>query len=136
MITRRQLARIGARAGAPLFTVLIGLGRSYAAKQETSLRVVVLDDKGEPVPRASVLISRVKTNKDGKVKVKGSAIQIKTSMQGSAPLPPLPQGRYLLQVISTGFQTYDDLLELSQPEQTVSVTLSPPQEQFSVHKKP
>ncbi len=138
MNTRRQFLNAVGCAAVPLLAtgVLVGPEGLFAAKGVTELRVLVLDDGGEPIPRASVLLSRVKSTKGDKVKVKGDSIQIKTSMQGTAPLPPLPRGRYLLQVINTGFQTYDDLIELTETEQTVSVTLSPPQQQFSVHKKP
>ncbi len=128
--------RVAAQATVGSLACLLGSRALVAAHAETSLRVLVLDDKGEPVPRASVILSRVKKLKGDKIKVKGEGLEIKTSMQGSAPLPPLPQGSYLLQVISGGFQTYDDLIELTEAEQTVSVKLSPPQKQFSVHEKP
>ena len=137
MTTRRQLGRLAARAAAVgVAAFSLNPVELVAAKSETALRVVVVDEQGEPVSRASVIVSRVKSVKGDKVKIKGAPMQIKTSMQGSAPLPPLPQGQYLVQVISSGFQTYDDLIELTETEQTVSVTLSPPQKQFSVHKKP
>lgn len=104
---------------------------AQAAKALTSLRVVVVDESGEPIPRASVVVSRLKS-KD-KPKVKGQALQIKTSMQGAAPLPPLERGFYMVQVISTGFQTSGEIVELTETEQEYSVTMKPPKDQFSVH---
>lgn len=105
------------------------------AKELTTLRVVVEDPDGDPVGRASVIVRRLKNNTK-KVKVRGESLQLKTSQTGSAPLPPLVQGRYLLQVISPGFQTYGGEVVLNQSEQTVTITLQPPGEQFSVHTKP
>lgn len=104
---------------------------AVAAKAMTSLRVVVQDDKGEPIARASVVVSRLK-GKD-KNKVKGTPLQIKTSLQGAAPLPPLEQGFYMVQVISSGYQTSGEMVELKEPEQEHTVVMRPPQDQFSVH---
>lgn len=101
------------------------------AKDFSELMVVVKDAEGKPVARASVVLSKLKgKNHD---KVKGRPMQIKTSLQGTAPLPPLEQGFYMLQVISDGYQTHGDTIELSEAEQTHEVTLEPPQDQFSVH---
>jgi hypothetical protein len=105
--------------------------RAEAAKALTSLRVVVTDQEGEPIPRASVVVSRLKSKE--KPKVKGEPLQIKTSLQGAAPLPPLQQGVYMVQVISSGYQTSGEMIELNEPEQDHNVVMKPPQNQFSVH---
>ena len=105
---------------------------SVLAKEWTALRVLVEDTKGQPIERASVILRRLKDNKK-KVKVTGESLQLKTSQAGTAPLPPLVQGRYMLQVISSGFQTYGGEVLLNQDEQTVTITLQPPSDQFSVH---
>ncbi len=106
------------------------------AKDMTELRIVVLDQDGDPVPRAGVSVARV-VSKPGaaRLKVRKARFNLRTSMQGAAPLPPIPQGRYLVQVISPGFQTHGSTQELTEPEQTVTITLEPPQDQVSVHKK-
>lgn len=99
----------------------------------TTLRILVEDPEGDPVPRASIVIGRLK-KKESK-KMKGRPLQLKTSMQGSAPLPPLEEGWYMVQVISKGYQTWGGKLELSGIEQEFTITLSLPQDQFSVHEK-
>lgn len=109
-----------------------------SAKDYTELVVLVQDESGAPIPRASVVIGRI-VSKPGaeKVKVKKGRMQLRTSMQGTAPLPPLEQGRYMIQVISTGFQTYGSAdLVLDQAEQSLTITLAPPKKQVSVHEKP
>ena len=103
----------------------------FGKKELTTLRVVVEGPEGEPVPRASVIVSRLKNEKSEKKK--GPSLQLRTSLEGSAPLPPLEQGFYVLQVISKGYQTYGEKIELSEQEQTVTVRLKFPQDQFSVH---
>ena len=108
------------------------------AKDYTELVILVQDESGTPIPRASVVIGRI-VSKPGaeKLKVKKGRMQLRTSMQGTAPLPPMEQGRYMIQVISPGFQTYGSAdLVLDQTEQSLTVTLEPPKKQVSVHEKP
>ena len=102
-----------------------------AKKPRSSLRIVVLDHEGEPVPRASLIICTLKGKKHKKI---GRSFELRTSQQGTAPLPPIKQGFVLLQVIAEGYQTYGETVELREPEQTVTVKLKRPQDQFSVHK--
>jgi len=108
-------------------------GPALVAKEMTTLRILVNNEVGDPVSRASVVMHKLKNSK--KVKAKGSGIQLKTSNRGTAPLPPLQQGDYMLQVISPGYQTFGGKIELNQLEQSYTVTLKPPQTQFSVHEK-
>ena len=123
----------------PLFLAACLVTVSVASAEDlTELLVLVQDETGAPVPRASVVIGRI-VSKPGaeKTKVKKNRMQLKTSMQGTAPLPPIEQGRYMIQVISPGFQTYGSSdLVLDQTEQTLTVTLEPPKKQVSVHEKP
>jgi hypothetical protein len=104
---------------------------AYAAKEMTTLRIVVHDQDGEPVPRASVVVRRLKGKNLKKI---GESLQLRTSQEGTAPLPPIEQGFVLIQVITEGYQTYAGRVELNETEQTETVTLSPPQKQHSVHK--
>lgn len=104
---------------------------AYAAKEMTTLRIVVHDQDGDPVPRASVVVRKLKGKNLKKI---GESLQLRTSQEGTAPLPPIEQGFVLIQVIADGYQTYAGRVELKEPEQTETVTLSPPQKQHSVHK--
>lgn len=114
---------------ASLFILPQGL---LAKKQLSSLRIVVVDYDGQPISRASLIVRTLKGKKHKKI---GRSFQLKTSQQGTAPLPPIKQGLVLLQVIAEGYQTYGETIELSEPEQTFTVTLRSPQDQLSVHKK-
>ena len=105
-------------------------GDLRAKKEQTNLRVLVQDEEGNPVPRASVLVRVLKGKKLKKI---GQTLELRTSQQGTAPLPPMNQGHVLIQVIAKGFQTRGDTVELNELDQAVTITLKLPAEQHSVH---
>ena len=105
-------------------------GNLSAKKERTNLRVIVQDEAGNPVARASVVVRVLKGKKLKKI---GQTMELRTSQQGTAPLPPMKQGHVLIQVIAQGFQTHGEPVELNEIDQTVTVTLKPPAEQHSVH---
>lgn len=113
-----------------LASLLIPSALPAAKKEMTRLNLLVLDEDGEPVPRASIVVRTLKGKKHKKI---GETFQLKTSLQGTAPLPPVKQGYILIQVIAEGFQTFGDKIELREPEQDLTITLKPPREQLSVH---
>ena len=120
------------RALAALLATVPGAAALSAAREWTTLRVLVQDRQGRPVPRASVIVRELKGKK---LKHKRRALELKTSNEGSTPVPPLPRGQVLIQVISKGYRTYGAQVALTEPEQTVTIVLEPPSNQFSVHKK-
>jgi hypothetical protein len=115
-----------------LVVVLLLAPLAYAKDDLTALRVVVQDEDGKPVPRASLVVRTLKGKKQNKV---GQSLELRTSQEGTAPIPPLKRGFILIQVIAEDFQTFGDRYELTEPEQTITITLKPPQKQYSVHKK-
>ena len=118
-----------------LFLIVLGvsLSEGIAKKRErTSLRVVVQDTEGLPVPRASVV---VRTLKGKKLKKVGRSFELRTSQQGTAPLPPLKEGYVLVQVIARGYKTFGERLELRGVDQEYKIVLEAPQEQHSVHER-
>ncbi len=126
MKSRREFARALSAAVLAFPAVL------QAKKEWTALRVLVQDEKGRPVPRASVIVRELKGKKLRKI---GAVIELKTSMEGSAPVPPLPRGPVMVQVICPGFKTHGERIDLSELEQTLTIKLEPPQAQHSIHKK-
>ncbi|HYM10399.1 MAG TPA: carboxypeptidase-like regulatory domain-containing protein [Bryobacterales bacterium] len=109
--------------------IVLGLAAVAPAKQNTTkITVRVRDHNNEPVDRAAVIVKRMR----GK-HVKTS-YELRTSQEGTAPLPPLPQGTFLIQVIAKGYQTYGEKFTVTEPEKTIDIRLSPPQAQFSVDK--
>jgi hypothetical protein len=102
-----------------------------AAKKMSRVNILVQNEEAQPVPRASIIVRMVKGKDLKKVE---ETFQLKTSQQGTAPLPPIRQGFVLVQVIANDYQTYGETVEINQPEQNVTITLKPPQDQLSVHK--
>ncbi|MXY67689.1 MAG: carboxypeptidase regulatory-like domain-containing protein [Acidobacteriia bacterium] len=131
-VLARSLSRRGALAA--LAAALPGAGLLQAAKEWTTLRILVRDERGRPVPRASVIVRQLK-GKQKKLKRKSPALELKTSNEGSTPVPPLPRGPILIQVISKGFRTHGAEVALTEPEQTETIILKPPSDQISVHKE-
>lgn len=118
---------------AALALAVPGAGRLLAARQWTTLRILVEDAQGRPVPRASVIIRQLKGRK---LKTKKKlALELKTSEEGSTPVPPLPRGHVLIQVISKGYRTHGERIALTESEQTERIVLQAPSDQVSVHKE-
>lgn len=126
--------RLTRRAGlAALASALAGVPALRAARQWTTLRILVRDQKGRPVPRASVIVRPLKGKK---LKPrKGLALELKTSNEGSTPVPPLQRGHVLIQVISAGYRTHGEQIALTELEQTETIVLEPPSNQVTVHEK-
>ena len=111
--------------------LLIAPALVHAKKEATLVEISVQDESGEPVAQAGVTVRTLKGKKKKKI---GETFQLRTSMQGTAPLPPIYETAVLVQVIAQGYQTFGDRFDLEPPQQTLSITLKPPQEQFSVTK--
>ena len=114
----------------PALVWILFPAQGHAKKERTNLRVIVQDAEGAPVARASVVVRTLKGKKLRKI---GRSFELRTSQEGTAPLPPLKQGHVLIQVIAQGYQTFGQRLELNEIDQDYTVTLESPQDQHSVH---
>ncbi len=106
-----------------------------AEKEMTALQIEVKNGDGKPIDRASVLVRFV----EGRSKAKfGKKVvtrwELRTNQQGFAKIPPIPQGKILVQVIAKGYQTYGKTHEVEEEEKTIEVKLNPPQSQYSAHQ--
>lgn len=100
----------------------------------TRLQIVVTSESGKPVDRADVVVKFVQ----GRSKVKfGAKIrkswEMRTSQEGIAKVPSLPQGKILIQVIAKNYQTFGETFDVQDPEKTIEIKLKPPQVQYSAH---
>ncbi|MBI4877432.1 MAG: carboxypeptidase regulatory-like domain-containing protein [Acidobacteria bacterium] len=100
----------------------------------TKLRIEVQTHTGKPIDRATVVVRFV----EGRSIVKfGKKIkthwELRTNQEGVAKIPPIPQGKILVQVIAKGYQTYGETVEVGEEEKTVEVKLNVPQPQYSAH---
>jgi hypothetical protein len=92
--------------------------------------VVVRSYNGKPVRNASVILHPV--GNDGKQKKGG--MELKTDADGKASLDVVPYGKIRVQAIAPGLQTYGDDIEVSQPEQEITIKMNRPQSQYSIYK--
>src|SRR6266567_5884166 len=103
--------------------------------QTTKLRIEVrnLDDK--PIDRASVLVKFVEGRSVVKLGKKiRTSWEMKTSQDGVATIPPIPQGQILVQVIAKNYQTFGQKFDVNEEEKTIEIKLKPPQSQYSAHQ--
>jgi hypothetical protein len=106
-----------------------------AAPPMTTITVQVTSLSGKPVDHASVIVKFI----SGHAKLKlGKSIltqyEMQTTQEGTAKIPPIPQGKIQIQVIAKNYQTFGEIFDISEPEKTVEVKLNPPQSQYSVHE--
>jgi len=124
MLTRRAILG-GAVFALPLL----------AEKELTNLTIEVKTLNGKPVDRASVVVRFVEGRSIRKF---GKSVrtnwELRTNQQGMVKIPPVPQGKILIQVIAKGFQTYGQTIQVEEEEKTVEIKLNPPQPQFSAHQ--
>lgn len=126
MITRRSLLLT-----LPLLTAL------RADDLTTRLRIEVKTQAGNPIDRAAVVVRFIQgrsVTKLGKKIVKNW--ELRTNQEGWAKIPPIPQGKLLIQVIAKGYQTYGQTYDVNEEERTIEIKLNDPQEQHSVHQTP
>jgi hypothetical protein len=101
----------------------------------TTLTIEVKTVAGKPIERATVVVRFVEGRS---IKKLGKKIttrwELRTNQQGQAKIPPIPQGKILVQVIAKGYQTFGDTFEINEEEKTLEIKLNPPQPQFSVHQ--
>jgi hypothetical protein len=123
------------RVRALLVLIMVATPVAFAARPTTEIRVEVKDNKGKAVERAAVILdflgNRRQVFKLGRREAKHW--EARTNLEGIAHFPPIPQGTIRVQVIAKGFQTFGDDLDIDEEQKTVSVTLKPPQKQYSVY---
>jgi predicted PolB exonuclease-like 3'-5' exonuclease len=61
--------------------------------------------------------------------------ETKTNQQGSVTIPAIPHGEVTIQIIADNYQTFGDVYQLDQDEQTVAIKLNRPQPQYSEDSK-
>lgn len=107
---------------------------AFAAPPMTRLRIEVVSPGGKPVDRASVIVRFVEGFSVIKMKKIKTNWELRTNQDGVARIPPIPQGKILVQVIAKGYQTFGQTFPVNEEEKTIEVKLNPPQSQYSAHE--
>jgi hypothetical protein len=104
------------------------------AADQTTLKIVVTNQNNHPVDNASVIVKFVQGRSKAKFGAKiRTEWNLKTSQEGIAKLPSIPQGKILIQIIAKNYQTFGQTFDVDEAEKTVEIKLNPPQAQFSAH---
>ncbi len=121
-----------------LLLVVFGLALAMPVRAAdpdfTAITVEVMNDRNKPVPRASVIVRFVEGRsvvKFGKKII--TSYELRTSNEGKVTVPPIPQGKILIQIIAKGYKTYGEYHEIYEDEKTLPIVLSPPAKQYSAH---
>lgn len=101
----------------------------------TRLRIEVRNYNNKPVERASVVVRFVEGRSPAKLGKKViTQWELRTNQEGIVRVPPIPQGKVLVQVIAKGYQTFGQTFEVAEEEKTLEIKLNPPQPQYSAHQ--
>jgi hypothetical protein len=106
-------------------------GRKYKAPPATSrIQVTVLKKfNGKPISNAAVIFDATMDGKD-----QGN-LEVKTDPEGKAIIDVIPTGSTVrVQVIATGFATYAEAYEVTEPNREITVSMVHPQEQISSYQ--
>jgi len=96
-----------------------------AGPPTTRLKILVTDPNDKPVANASVY---VRFNSGGGLlhHDKLAEMDLKTNQDGSLKVPPVPQGKIMIQVIAPGWHTFGQWYDVQNDEETISIKLAPP----------
>src|SRR3954465_7949024 len=118
--------------GLPAFLLLAAA--AWAAPM-TKLNVVVKTQSGKPIDRAAVVVRFVEGHSVVKLgKAVRTTFEMRTNQEGEVKIPSIPQGKIRIQVIAKGYQTFGQIIDVTEDEKTVDIALNPPQQQYSAHQ--
>src|SRR5258705_13505026 len=115
--------------------LLLAAFAGSASAQTTKLRIEVRSLSDKPIDRASVLVRFVEGRSVAKLGKKiRTSWELKTNQDGVASVPPIPQGKILVQIIAKKYQTFGQQFDVNEEEKTLEIALKPPQSQYSAHE--
>lgn len=114
--------------------LLAACAAGAVAAPMTKINIVVKNQNGKPVDRASVVVRFIQGHSVIKLgKAIKTTFELRTNQDGEARIPSIPQGKILVQIIAKGFQTYGQTFDITEEEKTLDIKLNPPQQQYSAH---
>jgi 5-hydroxyisourate hydrolase-like protein (transthyretin family) len=100
-----------------------GMAQSYKGSADTRLTIVVTTQTGDkPVGNASVYVRF--PEKPGSDKL--TELDLKTNEDGRVKVPPIPQGRIMVQVVAEGKKTFGQWFDVEEEQKTIHIQLEPP----------
>lgn len=117
-----------------LLVVLLGTS-AWARKKQVPLAtvnfVVLRDENGKPIRNAAVVMHPV----DDHGKQERGGIELKTDPDGKASYDGVPYGKFRIQVLAPGFQTYGDDYEIGDPSKDITIKMKRPTKQYSIYEE-
>ncbi len=121
----------------PVALLAIALGMSAvpsSAADETHLHIHVTNDLGKPVGNAEVIV-RFLESRFLKPKKK-EVWELRTTQEGTVSTPGIPQGKIMIQIYASDYQTFGQTFDIEEADKTVEIQLKPPQPQYSTDTGP
>lgn len=117
-----------------IVSLLVLAVAAYAEVPMTKLTITVKTQTGRPVGQAAVIVRFVKGHSVFKLgKAVRTQFELRSNQEGEATIPAIPQGQIRIQIIANGYQTYGDMIDVSETEKTIDIKLNPPQQQYTSH---
>jgi hypothetical protein len=114
--------------------VISAFAVTLLAAPMTRLNIVVKNQGGKPVDRASVVVRFVEGHSVIKLgKAIRTTYELRTNQEGEVQVPSIPQGKIRIQIIAKGYQTFGQVFDVSEDEKKIELTLNPPQQQYTAH---
>lgn len=114
--------------------LVLALAFSLFAAPMTTLTIEVRSPGGKPVDNASVIVKFIQGHSITKL---GKGIrkewELRTNQEGFAKIPPIPQGKILVQVHAKEYQTFGQTFDVDEEQKTLTIKLNPPQPQYTAH---
>jgi len=91
--------------------------------------LIVKEDNGKPVRNAAVIMHSVSSRgKQGR-----GGVELKTNGEGKTSFDGIPYGKLRVQVLASGFQTFGEDYDVTQPRMEFTIKLKRPQDQYSIY---
>ena len=117
-----------------LSTLLLLALVAHADTPMTKLTIAVKTQSGRPIGQAAVIVRFVKGHSVFKLgKAVRTQFELRSNQEGEATIPAIPQGEIRVQIIASGYQTYGNVIDVTEPEKTIEIKLNPPQQQYTSH---
>ncbi len=119
---------------APLFLICALLG-SAAAQKDTEPTaaldfLIIKEDNGKPIRNAAVIMHPVSPRgKQGR-----GDLELKTDADGKTSFGDVPYGKLRVQILASGFQTFGEDYDVTQPKMSFTIRLKRPQSQYSIYQ--
>ena len=125
-----QQYRICLVAAVLLLVPVFAHAAQKGSEQSSELHFLVIKQgDAKPVRNASVVLHQL--DKDGRQLSDG--LELKTDNQGKASVDGIAYGKWRVQVIAHGLQTYGEDYDVKQPAMEFKIELKPPKHQISIY---